>query len=176
MKRCAFCSRWFGSELRWTSFGHYPDILTSLYYGAGNKREGSHVATYSRRGVGLHARRPGESTITVPIPERLRAGEGAISQPFRRSHQTRRSYAHKGGIRDGPYRGHPYGQRTRKRCSGYLRVQLCGGAHRREEMGAHLRRPCLQHPRGPTTLPRPKRGRVPRARASLEGGKPNPAV
>src|SRR5215203_6401730 len=40
-------------------------------------------------------------------------------------------------------------------------------------MGAHLRRPRLQHPRGPKTLPRPKRGRVPRARASLEGGKPN---
>src|SRR5215211_3509559 len=40
-------------------------------------------------------------------------------------------------------------------------------------MGAHLRRPRLQHPRGPTPLPRPKWGRVPRARASLEGGKPN---
>src|SRR5215207_8494631 len=41
-------------------------------------------------------------------------------------------------------------------------------------MGAHLRRPRLQHPRSPATLPRPKWGRVPRARASLEGGKPNP--
>src|SRR5215216_7794396 len=52
----------------------------------------THVAAYSRRGVGLRARRPGESTTTVPIPEHLRAGEGAISQPFRRSHQARRSY------------------------------------------------------------------------------------
>src|SRR5215211_6858446 len=43
-------------------------------------------------------------------------------------------------------------------------------------MGAQLRRPRLQHPRCPTTLPRPKRGRVPRPRASLEGGKPNPPV
>jgi hypothetical protein len=34
--------------------------------------------------------------------------------------------------------------------------------------------PGVQHPRGPTPLPRPKWGRVPRARASLEGGKPNP--
>src|ERR671913_217084 len=41
-------------------------------------------------------------------------------------------------------------------------------------MGAHLRRPRFQHPRGPKTLPRPKRGRVPRTRASVEGGKPNP--
>jgi hypothetical protein len=40
--------------------------------------------------VGLHARRQGESATTVPIPEHLRAGEGAISQPFRRSHQARR--------------------------------------------------------------------------------------
>ena len=112
--------------------------------------------------------------LQVPIPEHLRAGEGGISQPFRRSHQARRSYAHKGGIRGGSHRGRPYGQRTRKRCLGYVRVQIRGGAHRREEMGAHLRRPRLQHPRGPTTLPRPKRGRVPRARASLEGGKPNP--
>jgi hypothetical protein len=46
--------------------------------------------------VGLHARRQGESKTQVPIPEHLRAGEGAISQPFRRSHQARRSYAHKG--------------------------------------------------------------------------------
>src|SRR5215208_8028916 len=134
MKRCAFCSRWFGSELRWTSFGHYPDILTSLYYGASNKREGTHVAAYSRRGVGLHARRPGESTTTVPILEHLRAGEGAFSQPYRRSHQARRSYAHKGGKRGGPHRGRPYGQRTPKRCLGHLRVQIGGGAHRREEM------------------------------------------
>src|SRR5215216_799443 len=43
-------------------------------------------------------------------------------------------------------------------------------------MGAHLRRPRLQHPRCPTTLPRPKWGRIPRPRASLEGGKPNPPV
>jgi hypothetical protein len=76
----------------------------------------------------------------------------------------------------GPHRGRPYGQRTRKRCLGYLRMQIRGGAHRREEMGAHLRRPGLQHPRGPTPLPRPKWGRVPRARASLEGWKPNPPV
>jgi hypothetical protein len=34
----------------------------------------------------------------------------------------------------------------------------------------------LQHPRGPKTLPRPKRGRVPRARAGLEGGKPKPLI
>jgi hypothetical protein len=51
--------------------------------------------------VGLHARRPGESTTQVPIPEHLRAGEGRIPQPFRRSHQARRSYAHKGGKRGG---------------------------------------------------------------------------
>src|SRR5215217_6141985 len=123
--------------------------------------------------MGLHARRPGESTTQVPIPEHLCAGEGAISQPYRRSLQARGSCAHKGGIRGGPHRGRPYGQRTRKRCLGYLRMHIRGGAHRREEMGAHLRRPRLQHPRGPKTLPRPKRGRVPRARASLEGGKPN---
>src|SRR5215217_7573157 len=43
-------------------------------------------------------------------------------------------------------------------------------------MGAHLRRPRLQHPRGPKTIPCPKRGRVPRARASVEGSKPNPPV
>src|SRR5215217_6449195 len=43
-------------------------------------------------------------------------------------------------------------------------------------MGAHLRRPGLQHPRGPTTLPRPKWGRVPWARTSLESGKPTPPV
>jgi hypothetical protein len=77
---------------------------------------------------------------------------------------------HKRGIRDGSHRDRPYGQRSRKRRPRHLRVQIRGGAHRREEMGAHLRRPRLQHPRGPTTLPRPKRGRVPRARASLEGG------
>src|SRR5215217_6449194 len=56
------------------------------------RERGTHVATNPSRGVGLHARRPGESTTTVPIPEHLRAGEGAISQPFRRSHQARRSY------------------------------------------------------------------------------------
>ena len=38
--------------------------------------------------MGLHARRQGESTTQVPIPEHLRAGEGAISQPFRRGHQV----------------------------------------------------------------------------------------
>ena len=139
-------------------------------------REGTRVATYPSRGVGLHARRPGESTTTVPIPEHLRAGEGEISQPFRRSHQARRSYAHKGGKRGGPHRGRPYGQRTRKRCPGHLRMQIRGGTYGRQEVGAHLRRPRLQHPRGPTTLPRPKWGRVPRARASLEGGKPNPLI
>ena len=89
-------------------------------------------------------------------------------------HQARGSYAHKGGIRDGSHRGRPYGQRTRKRCPWHLRMQIRRGAHRREEVGAYLRRPGLQHPRGPKTLPRPKRGRVPRARASLEGGKLNP--
>src|SRR5215211_916438 len=78
------------------------------------RERGTHVATYPSRGVGLHARRQGECTTTVPIPEHLRAGEGAISQPFRRSDQARRSYAHKGGIRGDPHRGRPYGQRTRK--------------------------------------------------------------
>jgi hypothetical protein len=34
----------------------------------------------------------------------------------------------------GPHRGRPYGQCTRKRCSGHLRVQIRGRAHRREEM------------------------------------------
>src|SRR5215208_6426453 len=53
-------------------------------------------------------------------------------------------------------------------------MQIRGGACRREEVGAHLRRSRLQHPRGPAPLPRPKWGRVPRTRASLEGGKPNP--
>src|SRR5215208_8494160 len=43
-------------------------------------------------------------------------------------------------------------------------------------MGDDLRRPRLQHPRGPKTLPRPKWGRVPRTGASLEGGKPNSPV
>ena len=38
--------------------------------------------------MGLHAGRPGESTTQVPVPEHFRAGEGAISQPFRRSHQS----------------------------------------------------------------------------------------
>jgi hypothetical protein len=38
--------------------------------------------------VGLHARRPGESTAQVPIPERLRAGQGGVPQPFRRGHQA----------------------------------------------------------------------------------------
>jgi hypothetical protein len=47
------------------------------------RERGTHVATYPSRGVGLHARRQGESTTQVPIPEHLRAGEGAISQPFR---------------------------------------------------------------------------------------------
>src|SRR5829696_4688030 len=150
----------------------HPDFL--MLRGWQLRERGTHVATYPSRGVGLHARRQGESTAQVPIPEHLRAGEGAISQPFRRSDQARRCYAHKGGIRGDPHRGRPHGQRIRKRCSGYIRVQIRGGAHRREEMGAHLRRPRLQHPRGPKTLPRPKRRRVPRARASLEGGKPNP--
>jgi hypothetical protein len=144
--------------------------------GLATKRKGTHVAAYSRRGVGLRARRPGESTTTVPIPEHLRAGEGGISQPLLRSHQARRSYAHKGGIRGRSHRGRPYGQRTRERCPEHLRVQIRGGAHRREEMGAHLRRPRLQHPRGPKTLPTPKRGRVPRTRASLEDGKANSPV
>src|SRR5215211_4643149 len=31
-----------------------------------------------------------------------------------------------------------------------------------------------QHPRGPKTIPRPKKGRVPRTGASVEGGLPNP--
>src|SRR5215212_11026791 len=53
-------------------------------------------------------------------------------------------------------------------------MQIRGGAHRREEVGAHLRRSRFQHPRGPTTIPRPKRRRVPRARASLEVGKLDP--
>ena len=51
--------------------------------------------------MGLHARRQGESKTQVPIPEHLRAGEGGIPQPFRRSHQARGSYAHKGGIKGG---------------------------------------------------------------------------
>jgi hypothetical protein len=71
--------------------------------GLATRERGTHVATYSDRGVGLHARRPGESTTTLPIPEHLRAGEGGVSQPFRRSHQARGSYAHKGGIRGGPH-------------------------------------------------------------------------
>ena len=140
------------------------------------EKGGTHLAAYPSRGVGLHARRPGESTTQVPVPEHLRAGEGTISQPFWTNHQARRSYAHKGGIRGGSHRGRPYGQRTRKGCPGHLRMQIRGGAHRREEVGAHLRRPRLQHPRGPKTIPRPKRGRVPRTPASLEGGKPNPPV
>src|SRR5215204_4095143 len=96
--------------------------------------------------------------------------------PFGRSHQARGSYAHKGAIRGCSHGGRPYGQRSRERCPGHLRVQIRGGAHRREEMGAHLRRPRLQHPRGPKTIPCPKGGRVPRTRTSVEGGKPNPPV
>src|SRR5215218_9857648 len=143
-------------------------------YGAGKRGKRTHVATYSSRGVGLHARRPGESTTAVPIPEALRQGEGGISQPFRRSHQARGSFAPKGGIRGGSHRGRPYGPRTRKRRPGHLRVHIRRRAYRREEMGAHLRRPRLQHPSGATTLPRPKRRRVSGTRASVEGGKPNP--
>ena len=58
----------------------------------------------------------------------------------------------------------------------HLRMHIRGGAYRRQEVGAHFRRPRLQHPRGRTTLPRPKRGRVPRTRASVEGGKPKAAA
>ena len=36
--------------------------------GAVGKRKRIHVATYSNRGLGLHARRPGESTTAVPLP------------------------------------------------------------------------------------------------------------
>src|SRR5829696_2570597 len=143
-------------------------------YGAWQLRERTHVATYSSRGVGLHARRQGESTTQVPVPEHLRTGEGRIPQPFRRGHQAGGSYPLKGGIRGCSHRGRPYGQRTRKRCPWHLRMQIRGGTHRREEVGTHLRRSRLQHPRGPKTLPRPKRGRVPRPRASLEGGKLGP--
>jgi hypothetical protein len=57
-------------------------------YGAWQPSERTHVATYSSRGVGLHARRQGESKTQVPLPERLRAGEGGVSQPFRRGHQA----------------------------------------------------------------------------------------
>src|SRR5215208_2917121 len=53
-------------------------------------------------------------------------------------------------------------------------MQIRRGAHRREEVGTHLRRPRLRRPRGPKTLPRPKWGRVPRTRASLEVGKLDP--
>jgi hypothetical protein len=39
------------------------------------------VAAYSSRGVGLHARRLGESTMAVPIPEQIRAGEAEFHNP-----------------------------------------------------------------------------------------------
>ena len=39
------------------------------------------MAAYSSRGVGLHARRLGESTTAVPIPEHIRAGEAEFHNP-----------------------------------------------------------------------------------------------
>ena len=97
-----------------------PEEVSPVTGLATKRKGGAHVAAYSGRGVGLHARRQGESKTQVPIPEHLRAGEGGVPQPFRRGHQARRSYAHKGGIRGCPHRGRPYGQRTRKGCPGHL--------------------------------------------------------
>src|SRR5215210_2429649 len=42
-----------------------------------------------------------QAQTQVPVPERLRTGEGRIPKPFRRSHQARGSYPPKGGIRGG---------------------------------------------------------------------------
>ena len=136
------------------------------------KRRSTHVApvaTYPSRGVGLHTRRPREATTSLAIPEVLQQGEGRISQPFRTGHQSRRNSAFKGGVRDSLHRGRPYGPRARKRRPGHLRMPFCPGTYwRRQKLGSYLRKPCLQHPRGRTPLPRPKRWRVPGARASLE--------
>jgi hypothetical protein len=123
---------------------------------------------------GLRRQAPGEATPALPIPEHLPASEGGISQPFRRGHQARGGFAPKGGVGGGSHRGRPYGPRARKRHPGHLRLHIRGGAYRRQEMGPDLRRPSVQHPRGPTTLPRPKRGRVSGSRANVEGGKLNP--
>ena len=62
-------------------------------------------------------RAPGESKTAVPISEQLRAGEGGISQPFRPTHQARRSFASKGGTWGGSHRGRPYWPCARKRTS-----------------------------------------------------------
>jgi Glycosyl hydrolases family 15 len=63
--------------------------------------------------VGLHARRQGESTTQVPIPEHLRAGEGGVPQPFRTSHQAGGSYAHKGDAIRGEIEARGYNERIR---------------------------------------------------------------
>jgi hypothetical protein len=44
--------------------------------GAGNKREETHVATYSSRGVGLHARRQGESKLDSLLKYACLPGQG----------------------------------------------------------------------------------------------------
>ena len=136
------------------------------------KRRSTHVTTYPSRGVGLHTRRPREATTSLAIPEVLQQGKGRISQPFWTGHQFRRNSAFKrgkGGVRSGLHRVRSYGPCTRKRYPGHLRMPFCPGTYwRRQKLGSYLRKPCLQHPRGRTTLSCPKRWRVPGTRASLE--------